>query len=439
MKRENSRYAALAASLVIFALVVGVTAPARSQGELFGTERREQFELSVRQTFDEENRPVVIVTTSIPNSRLVFLLDNEHYISRYRVFLELRPKKGEGTRGEVWEERVTAENFGATQSTKNISTSTRRFIVEPGDYRAKVSIEVIDTSLRFSREKEIRIVEHGHGLLVISDPVFMIPKKNADKGKPPRGEIRIHPCGEDISFIQSPNAIYHGFDLWTRVSHTIVGPFSGDGLAVTARIVDAQKRTLLYNHSVLNGTSEGHLQICLDFQIDDLQLGEYEIEISALMPEGGRRATSMGRFSVLFTRSSFSSRFDQTMEILSIIADEKELKELREASPEERIEAWRRFWKERDPTSGTDSNERLEDFLSRLSYVVRHFSLFGPGWQTDRGRVYIRHGRPDKISDASSGIGRSYQYWYYYSLGAVFIFEDRVGTGDYQLVSTEML
>ena len=436
-RREDLRYTAL--PLLLLTLVTGMAVPCRSQGELFGTERREQFELSIRQIFDEENRPVVIVTTSIPNSRLVFLLDNDRYVSRYRVFLELRPKKGEGTRGEVWEERVAAENYGATQSSKNISTSSRSFIIEPGDYRAKVSIEVIDTSLRFSREKDIRIVEHGQGQLVISDPVFLIPKRAVEEGRPPRGEMRIRSCGEDAAFIQSPNAIYHGFDLWTRVSYTVVGPFSGDELALTARIVDAQKKTLLYNHIVLGGAAEGHLQLCVDFQIDELQLGEYEIEVSAVMPEGGRRAVAMGRFSVLFTRSSFTGRFAQTMELLSIIADGEELRELREAPPEERIEAWRRFWKKQDPTSSTDANERLDDFLARLSYVIRHFSLFGPGWQTDRGKVYIRHGRPDKISDASSGIGRSYQYWYYYSLGAVFIFEDPVGTGEYQLVSTEML
>ena len=157
------------------------------------------------------------------------------------------------------------------------------------------------------------------------------------------------------------------------------------------------------------------------------------------MPDGSERAEAVGKFSVLFTRNSFAARFDQTLEILSNIADENELKELRESPPGERLEAWRRFWKKRDPTSSADSNERLDEFLSRLSYVVRTFSLFGPGWRTDRGKVYIRHGRPDKISDASRGIGRSYQYWYYYSLGAVFIFEDRVGTGEYQLVSTELL
>ncbi len=157
------------------------------------------------------------------------------------------------------------------------------------------------------------------------------------------------------------------------------------------------------------------------------------------MQEGGERAESKGRFSVLFTRNSFAARFDQTLEILSIIADDDELTDLRNAPADERVEAWQRFWKRRDPTSSTDSNERLDEFLSRLSYVMRTFSVYGPGWQTDRGRVYIRHGRPDKINDASSGIGRSYQYWYYYSLGAVFIFEDQAGTGDYQLVTTELL
>jgi GWxTD domain-containing protein len=436
-RRERVRFPAATVFLLLSALAVA--APGRSQDELFGVEQRKEFELSLRQVFDQENRPLIVVTTSITNSRLVFLLEDERFVSRYRVFLEMRPRNGNGLRGEVWEEAVTEENYSATQSNKNISTSSRSFSIEPGNYRVKVSIEVIDTSLRFSREKDIRIVEHGQGLLVISDPVFMIPLRSADAGKPTPGEIEVHLCGEDESFLQSPNAIYHGLDLWTRVSYTIVGPFTGDELAVTARIVNAAGRILLYNHDLLAGTGEGHFQLCLDFLIDNLQLGEYEIEVSALLPDGGERAAAEGKFSVLFTRSSFSYRFDQTLEMLSIIADENELRDLREAPEGERIEAWRRFWKKRDPTSSTDSNERLDEFLSRLSYVMRTFSQFGPGWKTDRGRIYIRHGRPDKISDASSGIGRSYQYWYYYSLGAVFIFEDPMGTGDYQLVSTELL
>ncbi len=426
-------------TIAILLLAFLAALPCRAQDELFGTERRKEFELSVRQIFGPENRPVIVVTTSIPYSRLVFLLEGDEYVSKYRVYLEIRPKKGKGLRGEVWEEAVTAGQYGATQSNKNIATSSRNFDIDPGEYRIKVSIEVIDTSLRFTREREIRVVEHGQGVLVLSEPVFMIPLRSSDSEKPPPGEMGIHLCGEDESFLQSPNAIYQGFDLWTRVSYTVVGPFAGERIAVTARVVDLRDRILLYNHTLLTGTGEGHLQLCLDFQIDNLQLGEYEVEVSALLPGGTERAAATGKFSVLFTRSSFTYRFDQTLEILSIIADDDELRGLREAPEEERVEAWRRFWKKRDPTSGTGSNERLDEFLSRVSYVMRNYSHFSPGWRTDRGRVYIRHGRPDKISEASSGIGRSYQYWYYYSLGAVFIFEDPVGTGEYQLVSTEML
>lgn len=424
---------------MIALLLLALAVPGRAQEEMFGAQQRKAFELSVRQVFDEEGRPVIVVTTSIPNSRLVFLLEDEAYISRYRVFLEIRPEKGKGLRGEVWEEVVTAERYSATQSNRNISNSSRRFGVDPGKYRLKVSIEVVDTSLRFTREKEIRVVGQGEGLLVVSEPVFMIPRGEGAGGGPRSGEMRIHLCGEDEAFVQSPNAIYHGLDLWARVSNTVVGPFSGEEIEVTAKVADARGGILLYNHTSLAGTGEGHLQLCLDFQIDDLPLGEYDIEVSAVLPGGAERAESAGTFSVLFTRSSFSYRFDQTLEILSIIADENELRELREAREDERIEAWRRFWKKRDPTSNSDSNERLDEFLSRLSYVMRTFSHLAPGWRTDQGRVYIRHGRPDKITDASSGIGMSYQYWYYYSLGAVFIFEDPVGAGEYRLVSTELI
>ena len=45
----------------------------------------------------------------------------------------------------------------------------------------------------------------------------------------------------------------------------------------------------------------------------------------------------------------------------------------------------------------------------------------------------------DKIADYPGQLGRGYQYWYYYSIGTIFVFEDPVGTGEYQLMSTEIM
>jgi GWxTD domain-containing protein len=427
--------------LVVMNLLLCSAEHARSQDSMFGAERSAAFDLSVRQVFDEENRSVMVLTASIPYSRLVFLLKEDRYVANYRVFMELRPKRGDGMRGEVWEEAVIANDYRDTQSGGTLSTSRRSFAVEPGDYRIKVSIEVVDTSLRFQREKDIRIVGHGQDALMVSEPVFMVPGAQTPVSGPLAGEMRISLGGEGIDerFVLSPTATYHGFDIWTRIVYSVVGPFTGDSLAVAARITDTEGHVLRYGHRVLTGTGSGHMQLYLDFVVDDFSLGEYLVEASVMMPKSGTWVHAEGRFRVLFTRSSFFTHFDQTIEILSIIAREGELDELKQALPEERFAAWQRFWRKRDLTPSSDSNEQLDEFFTRLSYVMRAFSVLRPGWQTDRGKVFLRHGKPDKIAELTADFGRNYQYWYYYSLGAVYIFQDAFGMGDYRLVSTELL
>jgi GWxTD domain-containing protein len=125
---------------------------------------------------------------------------------------------------------------------------------------------------------------------------------------------------------------------------------------------------------------------------------------------------------------------------LKVYADGDELEELGASTPENRINAWNGFWRRRDPNPSTKGNEDLGEFLRRLEYVLRSFSKFSPGWRTDRGRIYLRYGQPDDISDRQGRtFGTNYQLWYYYSRGIVYIFEDMMGTGDYRLLETRMI
>jgi hypothetical protein len=59
------------------------------------------------------------------------------------------------------------------------------------------------------------------------------------------------------------------------------------------------------------------------------------------------------------------------------------------------------------------------------------------GWQTDRGRVYLLYAEPDDVQRfPSSDNGKPYEIWNYNQIesGVVFVFIDRNGFGDYQLV-----
>ncbi len=56
------------------------------------------------------------------------------------------------------------------------------------------------------------------------------------------------------------------------------------------------------------------------------------------------------------------------------------------------------FWKQRDPTPGTEENEFRREHYRRVQYANRMFRSAGkPGWKTDRGKAYIILGEPKDI------------------------------------------
>src|SRR5215212_10193061 len=55
------------------------------------------------------------------------------------------------------------------------------------------------------------------------------------------------------------------------------------------------------------------------------------------------------------------------------------------------------FWNSRDLDPDTEDNEFKQEFFERVAYANEHFSSGKPGRLTDRGRTYIKFGKPDEI------------------------------------------
>jgi len=96
------------------------------------------------------------------------------------------------------------------------------------------------------------------------------------------------------------------------------------------------------------------------------------------------------------------------------------------------------FWAKRDPNPDTDVNEFKTEFERRVDHVFRRFKGEGrPGWDTDRGRIYIFMGPPDKFEeDFSHGdpaVSGSIIWWIYYNYGLGIEFVDEKGNGTYRL------
>jgi len=104
--------------------------------------------------------------------------------------------------------------------------------------------------------------------------------------------------------------------------------------------------------------------------------------------------------------------------------------------PESRREFIADFWAKRDPDPDTEENEFKEEFFSRIEFVNRRFIEGIPGWKTDRGRIYIYLGPPDKIEqrpfiNRPDIKGLIWWGYYKYRLGIEFV--DKNGDGRYSL------
>ncbi len=103
------------------------------------------------------------------------------------------------------------------------------------------------------------------------------------------------------------------------------------------------------------------------------------------------------------------------------------------------------FWKQRDPTPGTDENEFRTEHFRRVAYANHYLGRDAPrpGWRTDRGRFYIILGEPRDIQ-RFEGKSQTYdaEIWFYQGktdlgLPPAFnlVFFREGGHGEYKLYS----
>ncbi|MDH5384672.1 MAG: GWxTD domain-containing protein, partial [Candidatus Aminicenantes bacterium] len=106
------------------------------------------------------------------------------------------------------------------------------------------------------------------------------------------------------------------------------------------------------------------------------------------------------------------------------------------ADKESRMEFIQDFWAKRDPDPSTDENEFEEEFYRRIEFANKHFIEGIPGWKTDRGRIYIYLGPPDKVDQRpfiNDPNVKGLIWWSYYTHQLGLEFVDRTGDGRYAL------
>jgi len=133
---------------------------------------------------------------------------------------------------------------------------------------------------------------------------------------------------------------------------------------------------------------------------------------------------------------SESKKFYETASLIMTGEEKKIFKLLQDQ--ESRKEFIDDFWAKRDPNPDNDVNEFKAEFLNRIAYVTRRFRSEGrPGWDTDRGRIYVFMGPPDKAEEFAThgdpAIRGPILWWIYYDYQLGVEFVDERATAEYRI------
>lgn len=139
-------------------------------------------------------------------------------------------------------------------------------------------------------------------------------------------------------------------------------------------------------------------------------------------------------------------------DVAYIITDEERRAFNRLATDDEREQFIYEFWRRRDPDPDTEENEYKEEYYERIAYSNEHFTSGKPGWMTDRGRIYIKFGKPNELESHPTGgpyerpsyhgggstVTYPFEIWFYRYIegvgsGIEIEFVDPTGTGEYRI------
>ena len=346
---------------------------------------------------------------------------NKHFEAKYEVVIAIFDKKGNHTGGKTISDEIIVATFPETNF-REISNRISHIVeLVPGEYKFIIELTDLDTRKTLRREKKIKIPCFHVTGIGISDIIFTNDIEDSN------------------SIIPNLNRNFkdHGSNFG---AYCEIYPISlKDQLTIKYRIIDAvnkiavnKEKTFLPSNLIIP------FKINLKDQISRSSRYTLEIEVE----QKDIIANTDGKFSTSWNHFDAKKlNIQQALAPMENLINSKNWKWLQQVSDSVK-EVWLdNYWKERDPTPETKNNELMDEFYERVDFANYHFTvntLDKDGWKTDRGNVYVKYGKPTSVDRHTDEINiPPYEIWYYSSIDRRFIFEDRSGIGDYNLVKIE--
>ncbi len=419
MSRSPLRIHSLILFTALAAAAVGSARPVDAADPLpMRSERPPLFSSDVAVSLDGDGNPGLSVVVSVPFSELHWLRDTGGYAAAVEMTVSFDPSRGGRLYGDSWEQRVRVPTFAGTLSGSAALNERRMFRVAPGRYDVRVRLR----DAQSGEESWVR------------DRVVVPDYSKVSVGF---GDLEMGLADSTGGFSAVPTRRYGQESQRLAARATLFDRRPGDRprrYPFKVRILDEQGGEVAANVQDVE-LSRSAEPIVLRSPSPSLFLGRYTFEVE-LAGEGRQRWRVDRPFEIEESGPPAGRDFERMLEVLSYIADSREVESLRDLPAAERDRGWESFWARRDPTPAPPRNEAMIEFFRRVRYAEQHFQGFGPGWRSDMGRIYIKYGPPDQVeSRQATSSQRPRELWFYHQPYRVFEFEDKEGFGRYSLLN----
>ncbi|HJU64425.1 MAG TPA: GWxTD domain-containing protein [Gemmatimonadaceae bacterium] len=362
---------------------------------------------------------LLLVTLSLANRVITFASEGQGRRGAYGVAIELRRDGSLIQRAET-HEVVRVASFRESARNDESIIFQHFMAVAPGQY--SLSVAVKDDGSARSGAHEMFIAVPRLTPNTLSSPITIYegaPRSSIDSIP----KLIVNPRATVVFGRDSVVPVYlEGYGLAEEAA-VFVGAFSDKAIPLWVDTLP------------LPSTGSLHAAV-LDLPVSTVGVGRLTVAASLI----GSRDTVRTPLFVSFGEDWAIASFEEMLSYLRYFATEQRLQTLREATAEARAAAWGAFYRDTDPDPRTPEHEGLRDYFRRIQVANERFrEEGGPGWLTDRGRVYATLGDPDQVYEQTESSltqrGRA-QIWTYAQHRLQLVFIDQSGFGRWRLTAS---
>lgn len=360
---------------------------------------------------------------AVVNDLLTFVSKKGRYTAGYEITVLIKNKKGEIVEFKTASNQLSVENFEQTNSRLNPHRHTTSFHLPPGNYEYEIQVYDDESKLILKRENKLLIRDYSPTTIHTSDIVF------ADK---------VEKSMDTHAFTPNLNNVFNDIRSSFSAYFEVYPPENQDSVSVTIKILDKHNKRIFSDLQKFGNTRI--IPVVVHFRDQIQKPGEYFIHVHST--DGKQSAMVQKKFNVHWANIPLrETNIDVAINQLLLVTKKEIVSNILKAPQEDKKKLFDEFWAERDPSPGTPNNELREEFFIRIDFANKNFSEVASGragWETDRGKIFVKNGPPDEIERNATEINMpAAEIWLYATLGRKYIFSDRSGNGVYRLVKID--